>query len=124
MKRSLFAVIGIIVLLVIYSLYTFTRYIPADEYPDNPIIHPEWKECDIDSDCAETQYQCCACENGGVQSAINERYLDSWHKWLDKACKDIGCLTYENCKQGSAQCCDGRCEFYADSCGQCGVFCR
>ena len=71
----------------------------------------EWKVCSQDSDCIETQTDCCNCGNGGEQIGINKKYLKNWEDALKDKCQDIDCITLFNCKEGDVVCEDNKCEF-------------
>ncbi len=77
----------------------------------NPVLSEEWKSCVQDSDCVETQADCCECNNGGAQTAVNAQYLSDWQNTLSEKCKDMGCFTVYNCKDGKAICENNKCEF-------------
>ncbi|MBU1102375.1 hypothetical protein KJ853_01825 [Patescibacteria group bacterium] len=71
----------------------------------------EWRICEADTDCVETQSSCCGCGSGGTQEGINKKYLDSWEEKIDKTCRDISCIALFNCKQGETICQNRKCEF-------------
>lgn len=78
---------------------------------DKVIIQDEWKRCNDNSDCTETQKACCSCYNGGEQTAINRNYLDDWNDLLENRCQNIDCMAVENCQLGKVICENNRCEF-------------
>src|SRR3989338_6093056 len=47
-------------------------------------IPDEWKICEVDSDCVETQSGRCPCSSSGVPTSINKKYLDLWIQNLEK----------------------------------------
>ena len=71
----------------------------------------EWRNCEQDSDCVETQADCCNCNSGGKQIGINKKYLESWENTLAKKCQGIGCIALFNCKEGKVICESNKCEF-------------
>ena len=69
------------------------------------------RNCEQDSDCVETQADCCSCNSGGEQIGINKKYLKEWENTLAEKCQDIGCITLFNCKEGKVICENNKCEF-------------
>ena len=76
-----------------------------------PMEEANWRNCNENSDCVETQADCCGCGNGGEQIGINKKYLKDWEDVLKDKCQDIGCITLFNCKEGEVVCEDNKCEF-------------
>ena len=76
-----------------------------------PMEEINWGNCNQDSDCVETQADCCNCNNGGEQIGINKKYLENWEDDLKNKCQGIGCITLFNCKEGGVVCEDNKCEF-------------
>ncbi len=76
-----------------------------------PMEEINWRSCNQDSDCAETQAGCCGCNNGGEQIGINKKYLKNWEDALKSKCQDIGCITLFSCKEGKVVCENNKCEF-------------
>lgn len=74
-------------------------------------ILDEWKICAVDDDCAETQVDCCSCNNGGQQAAINKDYLANWLGETGSSCEDIVCAAVFNCQAGQVVCENNRCDF-------------
>lgn len=71
-----------------------------------------WQVCETDSDCVETQPDCCGCSNGGTQVGINKKYLAAWQSEIAKACQDIGCPAVYVCTEGKISCNSNKvCEF-------------
>jgi len=69
------------------------------------------KNCNQDSDCVETQADCCNCNSGGEQIGINKKYLKVWENAWDKKCQNIGCIALFNCKDGKVVCENNQCKF-------------
>jgi hypothetical protein len=87
----------------------------STEDSDEPlIINEEWKNCSEDSDCVEIHADCCECNNGGTQIAINNQYLEEWKNAIKTKCQDMACATVYNCKEGKAICENGKCAFKED----------
>ncbi len=80
-----------------------------------PMEEIDWRDCEQDSDCVETQADCCSCSNGGKQTGINKKYLKSWEDSLKDKCQDIGCIALFNCKEGEVVCKDNKCEFQKET---------
>ncbi|MCK5084683.1 MAG: hypothetical protein KAQ64_03445 [Candidatus Pacebacteria bacterium] len=80
-----------------------------------PMEEIEWRNCEQDSDCVETQADCCSCRNGGKQIGINKKYLKNWENTLTEKCQDIGCIALFNCKKGEVVCKDNKCEFQKET---------
>ena len=78
---------------------------------DNVIIQDEWKRCNDNSDCIETQKTCCDCHNGGEQAAINRKYLSDWEDIIKNRCQNIDCIALENCQKDKTICKNNKCEF-------------
>ena len=82
------------------------------EQPEEKILTSilnEWKICDMDSDCVETQSGPCPCSSGGGQTAINKKYLDLWLQNLEKQ-SPVECLTVDKCFKASPKCVDKKCK--------------
>ena len=75
----------------------------------------DWRICDQDSDCVETQLHCCDCGSGGIQVGINKNYLKYWNDVLERKCKDMSCITLFACKEGKAVCENNKCEFQGET---------
>ncbi len=101
--------IGILVLgiLLIGAWWVWNSIIPKKE----PFIPPHWKICNSDSDCVETQAGCCRCTMGGVQTAINKKYLNKWEEKLKKFCQGTICPAVFRCKKGKVICKNHKCKF-------------
>lgn len=95
--------------------------IPASSnFAKQEIIIPiRWQTCLSDSDCVETQKDCCRCSTGGEQSAINNQYFKSWQDHINKRCTGKSCLAQSKCQTGKAVCKNKICKFIASlvSCG-------
>jgi hypothetical protein len=74
-------------------------------------IRSAWKTCETDIDCVETNRECCQCQAGGRQSAINKLYLPEWEKMAAEKCLDRDCAGQDNCASGAAVCEDNYCLF-------------
>ncbi|MBS3101800.1 dienelactone hydrolase family protein [Candidatus Woesearchaeota archaeon] len=72
-------------------------------------IPDEWKICEVDSDCVETQSGRCPCSSSGGQTAINKKYLDLWIQNLEKF-GPTECLTVDKCFKATPKCVDKRCK--------------
>ncbi len=75
------------------------------------VLSDKWKICKQNQDCVETKQNCCDCNNGGIQDAINRQYLLGWEDILKEKCQDIGCTAVINCKEGKVACAEGHCVF-------------
>jgi len=80
------------------------------ELENKIILRNAWLKCKKDSDCIETQKDCCQCHKGGTQVAINRRYFDDWHELLNSCGKEV-CSEDDNCKDGQVKCIDNICNF-------------
>ena len=76
-----------------------------------PIEEIDWKNCNQDSDCVETQADCCGCNSGGEQIGINKEFLKTWENSWKSKCQNVGCIALFNCKEGEAICENNQCEF-------------
>ncbi len=113
-KKS-YLIIGIVAVLLIAGL-AFAYYGLGIFDKDKTLsLLDEWKVCVQDTDCAETQANCCNCGHGGVQTGINKQYLKHWQDILKKKCRDIDCIALFNCKEGKAVCENNKCEFKEDA---------
>lgn len=143
-KRKTYTIIGIILILffvnsaVIASYFYWSDVVSLvntvkEKYfketvkgpTDELIILDQWKTCDKDEDCVETQQDCCSCNNGGERTAINKQFLSEWQEIINNNCQNISCLTFINCKEGDIVCQDNKCEFKIQeqkSCAQEGEF--
>ena len=90
---------------------TSTRGDVSDQVEEVLAISPQWTSCVNDDDCIETQTDCCSCQSGGTQTAINKNYLVNWQGMLDSNCQDAACLAVVNCIAGKAICDNGLCTF-------------
>ena len=112
-SRSLFKITLIIlgVLIVLgFVVYETIDVIPKLPKNTNLQLPEQWKVCQQDSDCAETQEGCCSCNNGGKQTAINKKYLKQWENVLKNRC-DVDCPSVFVCRKGKSVCRNNRCEF-------------
>ncbi len=105
----LFAGIGTIIFGGGYIIWEYSKTQNNKNVTKEPLN--EWRICNQDSDCMETQADCCGCSNGGEQIGINRKYLKSWEDALKDKCQDIGCITLFSCKEGGVVCEDNKCEF-------------
>jgi hypothetical protein len=78
---------------------------------DKPVIKSIWKNCTNDSDCVETQKDCCGCHAGGEQTAINSESIDEWQQVINSKCGNMNCTAIENCQNGSLLCRNSHCVF-------------
>ncbi|MCK5084359.1 MAG: hypothetical protein KAQ64_01780 [Candidatus Pacebacteria bacterium] len=76
-----------------------------------PVEEINWRNCDQDSDCVETQADCCNCRSGGKQIGINKKYLKNWENDLKDKCQNIDCIALFSCKKGEVICENNECEF-------------
>ena len=72
-------------------------------------IPDQWKICDEDSDCVETQGGKCPCSMSGRSDAINKKYLDLWIQNLEKF-GTIVCLARYVCFEVTPKCIDKKCK--------------
>ncbi len=75
------------------------------------ILLDAWKICEKNSDCVETQPDCCGCSGGGIQIAINKEFIDLWEMKIKNACRDISCIAVYTCKPGYPACVNNVCEY-------------
>ncbi len=92
-------------------LSTF-KFIDQEKTTDKSLVLPTaWTACEENSDCIETQPDCCGCSGGGTQIAINKEFIDPWEIKIKNACRDIGCITVYTCKPGYPACVNNVCEY-------------
>jgi len=85
---------------------------PFLEENSNEFFWPkEWRNCSHDTDCIETQANCCDCRHGGRQVAINRGYLNKWREILSEKCQNVTCITLMSCRNGQVICEEGECRF-------------
>ncbi|MCK5477007.1 MAG: hypothetical protein KAI55_03730, partial [Candidatus Aenigmarchaeota archaeon] len=77
MKNRIIIGILIICLLMISGCTVQNPPINEKQSIDEPIdeslsLSTTWMACEKDSDCIETQPDCCGCSGGGMQIAINK----------------------------------------------------
>jgi hypothetical protein len=77
------------------------------------VFHTAWKNCLNDSDCVETQKDCCLCNSGGEKISINSLFLAEWDNLLKKNCKNTVCPSVSSCQIGISLCKEKRCFFEA-----------
>ncbi len=69
-------------------------------------------ECSSDSDCAETDEDCCSCKEGGKKIAVAKKSLKALKEARLDECADIMCLQMisndPSCKQ-KPKCVGGQC---------------
>lgn len=109
MPKLIMAVSLIVCLGALFGVFGYFLTMPFSV--NKPPEKLEWKSCDQDFDCAETQADCCDCGSGGKQVGINKKYLKSWEDALKSKCQDVGCIALFNCKEGKAVCENNKCEF-------------
>lgn len=73
-------------------------------------IKPEWKACNEDSDCVETEPAGCPCWSGGGQTAINKNYVDFWLRNKNRNPGPTICLEVIKCRKASPVCVNKTCE--------------
>jgi len=88
-----------------------TRNDLIDRNKKSLAILTDWTACVMDDDCVETQINCCSCNSGGEQTAINKNYLANWQGEINASCQDTVCATVVNCKEGKTICDNGKCVF-------------
>lgn len=79
----------------------------------NLTLRNSWRGCFNDNECVETQKDCCACDAGGIQSAINSNFVGLWQDSVKSRCSRSNCSNTYNCKYGKAVCKNNLCEFEA-----------
>ncbi len=72
-------------------------------------IKDNWRICNDDSDCVETQGWYCSCSSSGGQTAINKKYVDLWMRHISKI--QLPCQAVIRCVKGIPKCINNRCEF-------------
>lgn len=75
------------------------------------VIPKKWKECSNDDDCIVTQGDCCPCQNGGLQTAINKNHADTWLSRKSVKCANQECLGEDKCLIGGTACHNNICVF-------------
>jgi len=80
---------------------------------------PDWYACDVDSDCVKVTADCCGCQNGGGEHAVNKNYEEEYLKELNDVCAlvDVDCAAYDACTTWEAVCHQGRCMTLREKCG-------
>lgn len=79
-----------------------------------PVIRPEMMACEIDSDCIETQADCCNCSRGGIQVGINNNFYEDWEKELSEKCVKAECSEIDLCLSGKLYCDEMLCKFVVE----------
>jgi len=79
----------------------------------------DWYACDADSDCVKVAADCCGCQNGGGENAVNKNYAEDYQNDLNDVCAlvDIDCAAYDACTTWEAICHQGRCMTLREKCG-------
>jgi len=83
----------------------------SSQLKSKAVIHNSWKNCESNLNCIETQKDCCRCQAGGEQTAINFGFLDEWESTLKKKCGDTICVQVYKCQIGQPECKNGKCIF-------------
>ena len=84
------------------------------EYEDankSLIFSDAWRICEKNSDCVETQPDCCGCGGGGGQIAINKKFINQWKTRIENSCQNIGCVAVVTCEPGYSVCINNMCEY-------------
>jgi len=78
-------------------------------------------DCDADSDCTKVKVDCCGCENGGPEGALNKSFADAFAADLEATCAvmDIACEQAYNCTDRQPVCQQGQCTLPGESPCQC-----
>ena len=108
-KKLLYGILAIVVLAVI-GIALFILVSP----PTPPIILTEDSyKCNEDADCISVAAECCSCNMGGTNTAINKNYKDYWEKQLSYRCTpSIKCLAVFQCF-GEPRCISNKCQLVA-----------
>ncbi|HHD92409.1 MAG TPA: hypothetical protein ENL06_02165 [Candidatus Portnoybacteria bacterium] len=113
-NQKLFWISGIVVLIILIivgGVFYFSSQKKAGQNQKNIQILDQWRACQQDSDCIETQAGCCSCSGGGKQTAINKKYLKQWKNILKNKCSRVTCIALAACRDGRPVCKNNKCEF-------------
>ncbi|MFC1655040.1 hypothetical protein ACFL2F_04470 [Myxococcota bacterium] len=79
----------------------------------------DWYACDTDSDCVKVAADCCGCQNGGGEKAVNKNSEEAYLKELNDFCAvvDVKCDSYDTCTTWNAVCHQGLCTTLDVKCG-------
>ncbi len=79
----------------------------------------DWYACDTDSDCVKVPADCCGCQNGGGEQAVNRDFEEAYLQELNDACAlvDVKCADYDACTTWEAVCHQGGCMTLKEKCG-------
>src|SRR5688572_23933439 len=73
----------------------------------------EQKSCKSDDDCVLFAADCCGCNQGGKQSAINKKFAAELNKAKQQSCSTTVCMQMisndPSCKATGAACLNGSC---------------
>ncbi|MCD4761682.1 hypothetical protein K8R32_01865 [bacterium] len=78
--------------------------------PDISILS-EWGKCNSATDCVVVQKDCCTCEQGGIQQALNLNFEIKWQDIIKNKCSDVVCQGDNNCQSGEVICDNNICKF-------------
>lgn len=77
-----------------------------------PSQNSDFFSCQIDSDCVMVKADCCGCNQGGKQQAINIKYKDTWNANMNTLCAGTMCIQviskHPSCAM-NPQCINGIC---------------
>jgi hypothetical protein len=78
----------------------------------------DWYACEADSDCVKVAADCCGCQNGGGEKAVNRDFEESYLKELNDLCAvvDVKCESYDTCTTWGAVCHQGLCATLREKC--------
>ena len=105
--------IGLVIGIILIGVWwIYSSYDEEKQQEDKSLIIPiEWKICEENSDCIETQPDCCGCTGGGRQIAINKKFISRWKENIKNACWNIGCIAAFTCKPGHPACVNKLCNY-------------
>lgn len=56
-----------------------------------PITNEKMKKCSVDEDCILINTDCCGCNSGGKNTAINKAFQQDWRNYLSCETKSVVC---------------------------------
>ncbi len=78
---------------------------------------PDFYSCNSDDECIKVDADCCSCNSGGGETAINFRYVDEWYAQLQDTCRMMGrpCEMVYMCTDRKPICSSGKCTLEGQS---------
>jgi hypothetical protein len=85
------------------------------------VQHKDHTACDSNDECVKASADCCGCENGGSETALNSEFAEAFYNDIQRLCfgEDADCMTVYMCSERPAVCEQGHCMIHFETCDDC-----